>query len=364
MPAGIGCRFVTDPPVNVDTSELADWVKGRVGGPAAVGWIHGRHLLQGGAEVCRIGATWWLPGFGMLVDHQGHAPVSPVGELRHNWPMLDPVPDVSRTEGSLSFSPPRDVEQFGVSTVALPWGMSNYGHFILDGLAAILAVEEIGLLAHAPLLVPHLNRWQRALIATAFGDIPVREVRAQIVALEGAVFSTAMDHFLHTPGPLTLRLRDHLRGRLPEPRRSGRRLYISRRYQHMRVMVDEEALEAELANRGFEIIRPETLCVVDQLTLFGEASVIVGASGAGLSNLLLCQPGVKVIEIQPENFTSFWVGALCRTAGLDWSCYVCQSPGPSAKAPWLARLRRGFQFAYQLDVPAFADFLGGRLREN
>jgi capsular polysaccharide biosynthesis protein len=300
----------------------------------------------------------------MLIDGQGRVPVGPSGEVRHNWPMLDPVPGVSQTDGVLSFSPPHDVEQLGLSTIALPWGMSNYGHFILDGLATILAVEETGLLARAPLVVPPLNRWQRALIMAAFGDIPVREVRASVVALEGAVFSTAMDHFLHTPGPLTLRLRDRLRARLPAPRRNDRRLYISRRAQHMRVMVDEAALEVALASRGFEIIRPEKLSVVDQLTLFGEAGVIVGASGAGLSNLLLCSAGAKVIEIQPENFTSFWIGALCRVAGLDWRCYVCPSPGPSADAPWLTRMRRGFRFAYRLDVPAFTLFLDSILRAD
>jgi capsular polysaccharide biosynthesis protein len=85
----------------------------------------------------------------------------------------------------------------------------------------------------------------------------------------------------------------------------------------MRVMVDEATLESALVQRGFEIFRPETLSVVDHLTLFGEASVIVGASGAGLSNLLLCRAGAKVFEIQPENFTSFWIGALCQAAGLD-----------------------------------------------
>ncbi|MHB8285199.1 MAG: glycosyltransferase family 61 protein [Caulobacteraceae bacterium] len=305
----------------------------------------------------------WLPRFGLLMDDQGRAPASPIGEVRHDWPMLDPVPGVSHDDGALSFTPPQEVGQLGVSTVALPWGMSNYGHFLLDGLPAILAVEETGLLADAPLTVPTLNRWQRALISTAFGALPLREVRAPAVRLEGVVFSTAMDHFLHTPGPLTLRLRDRLRDRLPPPSRKDRRLYISRRSQHMRIMVDEAALEATLAARGFEIIRPERLSVVDQLTLFGEASVVVGASGAGLSNLLLCHAGAKIVEIQPENFTSFWIGAVCLAAGLDWRCYVCHSPGPSVEAPWLSRVRRGFRFAYQLDVPAFTAFLDACLHD-
>lgn len=360
-PVDFGHRLVADVSQEIVGSTLSRWVEGRVGGPAAAEWAHGQYVLEGATEVCRVGPVWWFPKFGLLIDSQGRAAVSPAGEVRHNWPMLDPVPGVSQVDGVLSFSPPHQVEQLCASTVALPWGMSNYGHFVLDGLAAILAVDETGLLERFPLVVPPLKLWQRALIRGVFGDIPMREVQAPVVRLDGAVFSTAMDHFLHAPGPLTLRLRERVRTRLPQARASGRRLYVSRRAQHMRVMVDEARLEAALVARGFEIIRPERLTVADQLLLFKEAGVVVGASGAGLANVLFAGAGTKVIEIQPENFTSFWTPAICRAAGLDWSGYVCASPGPSADAPWRSRIRRGFRFAYRLDVADFMAFLDSRL---
>jgi capsular polysaccharide biosynthesis protein len=68
-----------------------------------------------------------------------------------------------------------------------------------------------------------------------------------------------------------------------------------------------------------------------------------------------------VIEIQPQNFTSFWVAATCRLIGLEWSGFFCASPGPSSEAPFFSRIRRGFRFAYRLDVPAFLTFLDSRL---
>lgn len=356
-----GLRLVTESAHVVADNALAQWLAGRAGGPVASTWTYGRYLKEGATEICRVGPVWWFPRYGVLIDAQGHTPEAPSGEARHNWSMLDPLPGMGGDGETPMFTPPARVRRLPASTVAMPWGMSNYGHFLFDGLTSILAVEETGLLDRFPLVVPPLNRWQRSLVRAVFGDIALREVAAPVVQLEGALFSTAMDHFLHMPGPLVPRLRERARAALPKPTRRGRRLYISRRRQHMRVMVDEPALEAALAARGFEIVRPERLAVADQLRLFREADIVVGASGAGLANALFCDAGAHVIEIQPENFTSFWTAAFCRAAGLEWSGYFCASPGASEDAPWFSRIRRGFKFAYRLDVPDFIAFLETRI---
>jgi capsular polysaccharide biosynthesis protein len=177
-----------------------------------------------------------------------------------------------------------------------------------------------------------------------------------------------MDHYLHRPGRLLIELRARLLKGVQAiaPKRSGlkrskRRLYVSRRGHPMRVMVNETALEAALVRRGFQILRPEGLSAADQIRLFAQAEVIVGPTGAGLTNAIFAAPGCTVVEIQPENFASFWVGAFSRLIGLDWGGYIAPSPCDPKAAPWLARLRRGFRFAYRLDLPDFLAFLDARL---
>jgi capsular polysaccharide biosynthesis protein len=103
------------------------------------------------------------------------------------------------------------------------------------------------------------------------------------------------------------------------------------------------------------------MSVADQISLFADAEVIVGPTGAGLTNAVFAAPGSKVVEIQPENFASFWVPAFSRLIGLDWGGYIAPSPCQPQAAPWLSRIRRGFHFAYRLDLPDFLAFLDARL---
>ena len=99
----------------------------------------------------------------------------------------------------------------------------------------------------------------------------------------------------------------------------GKRLYISR-FSHSRrgasgrVMANEEELIARLSAIGFEIVEPEKLLVQQQIALFSSAEIVVGPSGAGMFNIVFCQPGTKVIDIESE---PHWIYA---HAGLFASC--------------------------------------------
>ncbi len=58
-----------------------------------------------------------------------------------------------------------------------------------------------------------------------------------------------------------------------------------------------------LYSKGFEIIQPENLSVAQQACMFSEAEFIVAPHGAGLTNIVFCQPDTKVIDI----FSPDWV---------------------------------------------------------
>jgi capsular polysaccharide biosynthesis protein len=355
--------------VTIDPDVLAAWRSSRVGGEALANWDQGQYLGMGATELRRVGPSWWHPTGGALIGLDGALPTATVAEIYFNRPGLDPLTAVDSSCGDrLMFTPPAEAPSLGEVCVAFPWGVVNYGHFLLDGMTCVLTLLEAGALDRLPLATPPLRRWQRDLLRLAFGDLAWQEVAAPIVRVAGAVYSPAMDHYLHRPGPLLIGLRarlldavQRLKPTRSELRRRKRRLYVSRRAQTMRVMVNELALEAALIRRGFQIVRPERMSVADQIRLFSEAEVIVGPTGAGLTNALFAAPGCKVVEIQPENFASFWVAAFSRLLGLDWGGYIAPSPCDPKMAPWLARMRRGFHFAYLLNLPDFLAFLDARL---
>jgi hypothetical protein len=131
-----------------------------------------------------------------------------------------------------------------------------------------------------------------------------------------------------------------LRGRaaaLAPDARPHRRLYVTRRSAVFRRVGPEAEVAARLARRGFEVVECERLTVAEQRRLFREAAVVVGAHGAGLSNLVYCQPGARVLELLAPRYVdlSYW----CFTGQLGLDHWILVGDGerpPEGVAP-LAR---------------------------
>ncbi|HEY9696909.1 MAG TPA: glycosyltransferase 61 family protein [Trichocoleus sp.] len=76
-----------------------------------------------------------------------------------------------------------------------------------------------------------------------------------------------------------------------------------------RRVVNEADVMDLLSQYGFEFVTLDTLPVVEQARLFANAEMIVAPHGAGLTNLIFCQPGTKVVEIFSPFYgmRSYWV---------------------------------------------------------
>ena len=75
-----------------------------------------------------------------------------------------------------------------------------------------------------------------------------------------------------------------------------RKLFVTRNGAKTRKLLNAEKLM--IALKGWETITLEELPIREQVRCFSEASHVVSTHGAGLTNLLWCEPGTKVIEIQ------------------------------------------------------------------
>lgn len=334
----------------------------RIGGPAADVWpFEHRPPSERPVCLCLTRDGLHLPGFGAILSSDGTVLRASAREAMEQWPDLSGLPGAKVENGVTRLRIRGDVRAIERAAVFLAWGGTfNYGHFVLDCLPSLVALDEQGLLDRYPPIAPPLKAWQRDLVAMAVGK-PVREVKADVVSLGAAVHATSMDHYLHAPGDLLVRTRARILAAAPIPRTSGRRLYFSRRGHSMRVMVNEAALEAALRARGFEIVRPERLRAADQIRMMREAQVVVGPTGAAMTNALFASTGARIIEIQPQNFTSQWVWAASRCAGAEWRGYVCASPVDPRAVAWRHRVRRGFRFGYDLPLDDFLAFVDAAL---
>jgi capsular polysaccharide biosynthesis protein len=107
-----------------------------------------------------------------------------------------------------------------------------------------------------------------------------------------------------------------------------KRLYISRRSAPNRKLIDEEEVLKILIPKGFEVIMTEGMSVQDQAQLFAQAEWVIAPHGAGLTNLVFCQPGTQVIDIFSPNWVNpcYWI--LSQEMGLVYHYIIGKGKAP------------------------------------
>ncbi|MEG4629417.1 glycosyltransferase 61 family protein [Microcoleus sp. AR_TQ3_B6] len=94
------------------------------------------------------------------------------------------------------------------------------------------------------------------------------------------------------------------------------RIFISRKQR--RRVINEDELVAVLSKFGFKSIAPESLSVAEQVSLFANAEVVIGAHGAALTNTVFCSPGTKLIEIFAPDYVNPCYRKLSSQVGLEY----------------------------------------------
>lgn len=294
-----------------------------------------------------------LPRLGIVASQQGAIYRSTAHEALEYDPRLTSFPYFRGHRDELQLQPPNRIPTFGRTAVWLPFHATyNYGHFILDGLTSLLALEEAALLGEAAAIAPPLKSWQKELLSIAFPGQEILTIRHHVVRAEEAAFASSMAVFLHAPTSIVGRLRERiLANHHATSATHSKRIYLSRRGWSMRVMLNEEELEAELTKRGFAIVHPERLSITQQIDILRGAEVVVAPTGAALTNVLWAPLDSRLIEIRPVEFGDAWVPLFREVLGADWRRFHAPDPVPPNEVPLRYRRRLGFRFAYRVDLP-------------
>ncbi|MEK8030696.1 glycosyltransferase family 61 protein [Ideonella sp. DXS29W] len=201
----------------------------------------------------------------------------------------------------------------------------NFYHWMLLLLARIEAVRARGLLLGGrQLLLPReLSGWMRSSLA----DIGITD--EQILSYGDSDDLVCSDALLVSPidfacPSLVEGLRQTLwrcAGLDPDvPPAATRLLYISRRGEGRRPLVDEARIQQAAEAMGFDAVSPETLTLGEQVRLFATARGIAGPPGAAYTNLCWAQPGTRVLSIFKEeaNLPTFIDLSLIRGQSHRW----------------------------------------------
>lgn len=102
---------------------------------------------------------------------------------------------------------------------------------------------------------------------------------------------------------LMLKFRDsllHCKSRIETPKR----IFLTRRNSKVRHCNESEIMR-ELEQFGFESVAPEKFSFEEQITLFNNAEIIIGGSGAAFSNCIFCSPDCSLILFTPHKIPIF-----------------------------------------------------------
>ena len=209
----------------------------------------------------------------------------------------------------------------GVVLVLSNSQLNNYYHYIYDVIGRLALVEDEMDLYQAIYVRKEMPYQQRYLSMLGLDNKQIisadRPMPSGITAdrLVIPFYSRATSHILDPK--ITGFLRRNL---LPYADRSlsqGERIYISRRKARYRRILNEPELLPVLAEYGFSVVCLEDLTTDEQLSVFKFANIIVSPHGAGLANLMYCDPGTKVLEIFAGlNKHDFFI--LAASFGLDY----------------------------------------------
>lgn len=87
----------------------------------------------------------------------------------------------------------------------------------------------------------------------------------------------------------------------------SKKVFISRKDTSIRQMINEDEVFEHLKAYGFTRYTLSEMSFLQQVALFSNADTIIGAHGSGLTNILFCRPGTKIIEIfQTRGDCTFW----------------------------------------------------------
>ncbi|MEQ8384397.1 MAG: glycosyltransferase family 61 protein [Coleofasciculus sp. A1-SPW-01] len=189
------------------------------------------------------------------------------------------------------------------------WGDIHYSHWLLDILPRVSLLKHLSsnLQDDLQFIVPNQLQTYHIEALTLLGIPQERWISMPngVYRLEKFVLCHAAERSMVVNGKHFSEVRNSLVKAVIGSEINSkvtRRVYISRRNSRRKI-INEEELMPVLDKYGFEVYCCEKMSLKEQIRLFSETEVVLGAHGAGIHNQIFCNPGAKIIEI----YNPIWV---------------------------------------------------------
>ena len=198
----------------------------------------------------------------------------------------------------------------------------NHSHWLTAHLPKLLLIRELGLLDRL-LLPPKRSKVMDeslAMLGIDASSLPTFSLDRPLHAERLTVIET--DRFR----PDLLRRVPAAFGTPPRPAK-GRRIFVSRAAAARRKLIDEESYYPLLARHDIEPVRLEDLTFREQVALMQDTELVVAPHGAGMTNMMFCPPGAKILEIADPSFPNPNFYAVAAAMGHSYGLVPARSSG-------------------------------------
>lgn len=196
----------------------------------------------------------------------------------------------------------------GLSVLCKSRAAQNYGHFLVEMFPKAWLAHRLLSQRHPTYILaasPLEATAREALAGIGINPFAISATDEAPVLCDSLVVIDGLTHHGVYQSPLCAQALAALAA--PIPPGEARKLFVPR-HAGTRPLLNQEAVVAALAGRGFTIIDPATLSLHQQIALFKGADLVVGPLGAALSNIAFCRPETRVLALTAQSFpdTFFW----------------------------------------------------------
>jgi hypothetical protein len=243
--------------------------------------------------------------------------------------------DFNLVPGTNRLTPDEDVERYralakqgldagmrrisGMSLVCKTRAPGNYGHFLIDMFPKAWLANR--LLTRRPLnIIVHetdiLGVARDALTRIGINPFAISVTDNTPVLCESIVVIDGLTAHGVYQSPICAQALTDLGDVIPPA--PFPKIFVSRQARH-RPLLNQEAVEAVMRERGFAIVDPGQMTLTEQISLFKGAETVVGPLGAALTNIAFCPRGSRIVALTAQSFpdTFFWF--LSQHRGHDYS---------------------------------------------
>ena len=109
-----------------------------------------------------------------------------------------------------------------------------------------------------------------------------------------------------------------------------KKIWLSRKNQDRRVLLNEEDVTKYLSEKGYEVIYPESISISEQINLFNNAEIVISLHGASLTNIMHMNTNKKILEIRifsDKVRNAFF--SLASEFDLSYYYFLADAPSPN-----------------------------------